>query len=365
MSDDPGAPAAPGGAPAIEMALASVEHNVHSAICANCGAQVTGAFCSACGQELNTHRRSIWQLMHEAFREISSFDSRILRTAWALVLRPGELTLAFQEGRTRRYVPALRLYLFVSLVFFVVLATTGIALVQLELTGRSGKVMTAADGTHYAIIPDLKERIPVPDWEARQSGPHYVVQSKLHFFAPVGAYRATLPAAARRQLDEERLHEAGTNEKNSFVARLNAHALRGVGALESDPVAINQPLTQWIPRILFLLLPLYALVLAIFYRRQRKKFFFVDHLVFSLNAHSFAFVAILVAAGLAQFLHSEAIVRLTLAVIGIYILLAMKRFYRQNWFWTVAKFVSVSFVYGVFMLAPALIAALTVSILGF
>ena len=52
----------------------------------------------------------------------------------SLLFVPGELAVAFREGRTQRYVPALRLYLFVSLIFFVLLAISNIALMQFEVT---------------------------------------------------------------------------------------------------------------------------------------------------------------------------------------------------------------------------------------
>ena len=67
------------------------------------------------------HRRSVCSLVHDFIEDIVSFDSRILRTARALLFQPGELPRAFREGRTRRYVPAMRLYFFVSLIFFVIL----------------------------------------------------------------------------------------------------------------------------------------------------------------------------------------------------------------------------------------------------
>jgi len=67
------------------------------------------------------------------FKDIASFDSRILRTAIALFAQPGELSLAFHEGRTQRYVPAVRLYLFISLIFFLFLSITSTAILQLEI----------------------------------------------------------------------------------------------------------------------------------------------------------------------------------------------------------------------------------------
>ena len=353
-----------GGAAAIEMvASALADHGAHALKCANCGAPVIGVYCSVCGQEVNTHRRSAVRLLREVFREIASFDSRILRTAKALVLQPGELSRAFQEGRTRRYVPALRLYLFMSLIFFVVLSTTGIAIMQLELFAGTEKIVTDPDGKSYAVFSE-EERVPIPYWKAKQPGPHYAVESKVHFFAPVGKYHTALPAAARKELEQDRLHAQQDMGNGTVPTWIRTHLYGTVDALETDPAAINGPLTKWIPRVLFLLLPLYALVLALFYWRQRKSYYFVDHLVFSMNTHSFVFLAILLGIALSQVVERERAGWLTFAAIGLYIFLGMKRFYHQGWLWTFAKFGGVSFVYMVFILAPALIVALVVSILG-
>ena len=134
-------------------------------------------------------------------------------------------------------------------------------------------------------------------------------------------------------------------------------------ALATNSAAVNGPLTAWIPRVLFVLVPLYALLLTVFYCRQRKCFFFVDHLVFSLNVHSFVFVAILAGVGVAQLISGELTALAVLVAINLYILLAIKRFYQQSWSWTLAKFAGVSSVYAVFFLFPAIVAIIVFSVL--
>ena len=106
------------GAAAVEIAVAAiVERGGKVLPCTNCAAPLIGPYCAACGQPIETHRRSVFVLLHDFVKDIASFDSRILRTARALLFKPGELPLAFREGRTQPYVPAVRLYLFVSLLF--------------------------------------------------------------------------------------------------------------------------------------------------------------------------------------------------------------------------------------------------------
>src|SRR5882724_11123314 len=90
------------GAAAVELAASALaERGARAANCANCG------------KPPHTHRRSVRSLVHDFVVDFVNFDSRILRTARALLFQPGELPAAFREGRTQRYVPAIRLYLFV------------------------------------------------------------------------------------------------------------------------------------------------------------------------------------------------------------------------------------------------------------
>jgi hypothetical protein len=365
MTGDLEALAELGGAAAVEMvASALADHGENAAKCPNCGAPVIGPFCAACGQERNTHRRSVRALFGELLSEIASFDSRILRTAKALLIQPGELSLAFHDGRPRRYVPALRLYLFVSLIFFLTLSAAGLAIVQFQLVTHPEKIVTNAKGQSFAITQDDSEPAPIADWKAKEPGPHYSISSELHMFAPIGAYHNVLPPQAIAALEDDKRHAEQKIGKNKTGNWIKTHAFKTVAALATDPAAINGPLTIWIPRVLFLLLPIFALVLAAFYWRQRKKFYFVDHLVFSLNMHSFVFAVILIAAGLSQLIPGEFVAWAVLASVGVYQLLAMRRFYRQNWFWTAAKLVSVSFVYTVFVLLPAMAVVISVSFLG-
>ena len=308
-----------GGAAAMEMAVeATLERGGTITPCRNCAAPVLGRYCGQCGQDVDTHRRSVFHLLHELVKDIASFDSRILRTAKALFLKPGELPTAFREGRTQRYVPPMRLYLFVSLIFFLFLSLTKIAIVQLELTAATG--------------PDAIGGLSVTP----------------HFFTHELTARPQMPDGVRQAIDHDKawLARGGNPENGRRLVRM-------AETLASEPAAINRPLTDWIPRILFILLPGFAAVLALFYWRQRRDFFFVDHLVFSLVIHSFIFATLLIAIILAQFWDRGLTLQALLYVNWLYMVLAMRRFYRQGWGWTVTKFALVSAVYGAVFLLPA------------
>lgn len=62
------------------------------------------------------------ELMRDLIKETFEIDGRTFRTIRALFLQPGELTAEFLAGRRRVYTPPLRLYLVISVSFFVVAA---------------------------------------------------------------------------------------------------------------------------------------------------------------------------------------------------------------------------------------------------
>jgi hypothetical protein len=320
--------------------------------------------------------------------DIISFDSRILRTAGALLFEPGEIPKAFREGRTVRYMPALRLYFFVSLAFFLILSTAGIAIVQFEVTATPVKLTRAPDGNYFMANPAydkndsdsrmFKPVIEIPKARAERPGGLYDFSTTEHFFSRIGAYRSKLTPVQREQLTEDNslnvrfvslrgksLKDKAEIEKAKKISgTIKKSVDSGISRLAADPAALNGPLTTWIPRVLFLLLPLYALLLALFYWRQRKKFYLVDHLIFSLSVHTFLFVMLIVDVGLAQIMSDNIVALLTVFALGIYIFIAMKRFYEQGWFWTTTKFVLISFVYSTFFLAPALATVIAISFFG-
>jgi hypothetical protein len=363
MTDDLTGIAELGEAAAIELVASALsEHGVHAESCRNCASPMIGSYCATCGQEHDSHRRSVWRLLRTGMDEIGSLDSRSLRTALALLARPGELSLAFLEGRQRRYLPALRLYFFVSLIFFLVLSTTGLAIVQLQIVAVPATVVTDAWGRSF-LVAKGQSPSSIPDWMAKEPGPHYTTEPHIHFFARIGDFQDTLSPSARANLDRDMKGGMKSRAPDEWTEWIKSRVLHTLDTLITNPAAVNVPLTLWIPRVLFILLPLYALLLAAFYWRQRRTYFFVDHLVFSLNVHSFVYVAILAAVAVAQFASPRWAALTGLGAIGVYLFLAIRRFYRQGWFWTGAKFAALSFVYAAFFLLPAIVAVVATSLL--
>lgn len=100
--------------------------------CRNCDSVLTGAFCAACGQKDLDLERPLTELLGEIIREAFDIDGRAWRTVRTLFRHPGLLTYEYLAGKRRLYTPPLRLYLFVSVTFFIVMAWAASAGVLLE-----------------------------------------------------------------------------------------------------------------------------------------------------------------------------------------------------------------------------------------
>src|SRR5690349_19840690 len=101
--------------------------------CDNCGASVPGRYCGNCGQRLEPPVHSLWHFLTVAMEDVTHADSRLWRTLWALLFKPGFLTRQFLDGRRASYLPPVRLYLVLSVVFFLWFSATHQKLQVVEL----------------------------------------------------------------------------------------------------------------------------------------------------------------------------------------------------------------------------------------
>jgi Protein of unknown function (DUF3667) len=78
-----------------------------------------GLYCSHCGEKRRSdHDFSFRHIVSEVFETLTHFDSKILRTTWALVAHPGQLSVDYFAGRRVRTMAPLRLFLLLSVVYF-------------------------------------------------------------------------------------------------------------------------------------------------------------------------------------------------------------------------------------------------------
>ena len=85
---------------------------------------MTQRYCGACGQRAEPPVHSLLHFSRVATEDLTHADSRLWRTLGALLFRPGFLTAEFLGGRRARYLPPVRLYLVLSVAFFLFAAAT-------------------------------------------------------------------------------------------------------------------------------------------------------------------------------------------------------------------------------------------------
>jgi len=90
--------------------------------CLNCGAKLLGPHCSLCGQKHEPHPPTVGHLLGETFETLTHADSRLWRTLSTLLARPGRLTTEWFAGHRASHLPPIRLYLVLSVVFFLMVA---------------------------------------------------------------------------------------------------------------------------------------------------------------------------------------------------------------------------------------------------
>ncbi len=120
--------------------------------CKNCDMPLEASFCPQCGQKNIELERPLPELLGEVVRETFDVDGRAIRTLWTLFRRPGVLTSEFLAGRRRLYIPPFRLYLVISVLFFVVAAWV----VGLGILLNEGQTLKAdAPGQARFVADDL------------------------------------------------------------------------------------------------------------------------------------------------------------------------------------------------------------------
>jgi hypothetical protein len=263
--------------------------------CLNCEAVLHGAFCARCGQRAVPAYPTVNELAGDAWHELTGYDGRLARTLRGLV-RPGVLTRDYLEGHRARYLSPVRLYLIVSVLYFLIAAAAPV---------RPGGALVEAPGGLKIGLPD------------RSGSPSQI-----------------MTAEEREQL-RSRAHKA------SGVFRIFSPLFL---ALAEDPDAFRARILTTMPRVFFVLVPVFAAIVSAFYRGRR----FPTHLVFALHLYTFVFVALMLAEA-AKFTNSlpVSIIAGVIANIAavVYALLAFRGVYGDGWVRTIGKTIGIGLLY--------------------
>lgn len=314
-------------------------------LCANCGAPLAGPYCSQCGQR--HHDQPIHHFGHfirEATEDLTHADSRLWQTLLALLFRPGFLTREFLEGRRARYLPPVRLYLVVSVIFFLI---TGW---HARISGSEAVVLTQS-GRHfsYKVIPADEARGAAAPGRAAAG-------------ATSEAAGAGAPIASKAPGLESACRQTGTfiEQHGGWLASLGPRAARNCVSVLTQSGGVerlNEAITQNFERAMFLFLPLLALAMKPLYRKPPRHY--VEHLLFFLHNHAFLFVVLGSKAVLEMITSSPLVLTPVNWAIALYVVFyfyrAMRLLYGQGRWLTLSKFVALGVTY--FFLAMVMLVA--------
>jgi hypothetical protein len=269
--------------------------------CPNCGTVVDDQFCPRCGQRNAPRVISLRRMLAEAVEDQFSVNAALPRTLGALFFRPGHLTREYVTGRIARYIPPFRLYLVASLVFFIALSFA----VNPDAIWTEATANVRADAARAGVA--------APDRVDLEDGPNLSLAMDTADASPF--FR---PLARRLQQQED---------------RINALPPREALQLMVDGVVSTAP------KVVFVLLPVFAMILKLLYVRKRR--LYVEHFVFALHLHAFAFAL----ATVALVVQNGGVTAAMGPALLVYLFVAMKKVYAQGFILTALKFASLLSVY--------------------
>ncbi|NQY27861.1 MAG: DUF3667 domain-containing protein [Flavobacteriaceae bacterium] len=249
-------------------------------------------FCPNCGQENHIKRVSMKMLVSDFSSTYFSFDSKLFASLKYLLIKPSFLSLEYLDGKIEAYLRPIRLYIFISFAFFLlnsIISTGGSISDEINLTAN-GNLTTIEQ-----------------------------VQSEFEKAKTVNNDKEDV---AFSELDEQ-LFDGKITKILSDKKELKLFLLF---------------LKSKLPILFFFLIPILGVLLFLFF--YKKKYFYVDHLVFALHLQSFVFVLLIVSL-LIDWVFKIDLTSFAILGLLIYGFIAARKFYALG---KISTFIRLSFV---------------------
>jgi hypothetical protein len=323
--------------------------------CLNCGAHLRGQYCGNCGQRGSSRLISLWELVRDAFGDLFELDSRLWQTLVPLIIRPGRLTHDYLQGRRARYMPPFRMYLVLSLLFFLVAffdprETFGIFFEPQTQEEKDAEQQREAAEKHREVNEiaedvrrDLAEEgiivgagnLSIPEGEESESGLNIRINGEgpAEADCQIDEFDINGPEWLKRRLTPERLvhicEEMKKDNGRQFLSNLYDN----------------------LPLALIVLLPIMAFVLKALYPLSRR--YYVEHLLFFVHFHAFMFLILTLQILLGRvnsMLPTPEAIGILVIIAGsfyvpVYLFIAMRRVYGQGRLITAAKYAILTLAY--------------------
>jgi hypothetical protein len=281
--------------------------------CPNCAYQFHGVdnFCPNCGQENHNLNVPFKHLFLELLEGTLHFDTKFWHTIKLLLFKPGRLTEQFVLNKRASYVPPIRLYVFISFIFFLIIATD--SLHKSEETGVQDSVTTST-----AIEED-----PNQDFDSNQTRENF-----------------TRIAAITDPAKLDSILRADNIPQNNFTRT----ALQKVARFISySPEERTHRFYKNVSLMMFLFMPFFAFILKGAYFRQKRNY--IQHLIFSIHFHCFLFLIFTISVLIDALVGTNITEPFAILLSILYFFLALYFFYKQSLVRTVFKGTGILFMY--------------------
>lgn len=272
--------------------------------CLNCGTEVPGRYCTNCGQENTVPHETFGHLLKHFVADVVHYDSKTLLTLKYLLFKPGFLTKEYIAGKRVSYVNPIKLYIFTSFVFF---------LLYFALTGNHEGAGTINVAESY---PQREAITTLPDSLRNFTLSSSQWWERLTMFHTKQQYDSMQMTLKKEYRDGRMQRQAAGVYFNSLDHNEDSEKVR------------KERLHHNIPKIMFVLLPLFALFLRWMY--DKKRWFYADHAIFSVHLHTFFFILYLFCTGLDTLFHTDWFTSLGNIGLFIYLVMALKQIYGQS-----------------------------------
>jgi hypothetical protein len=335
--------------------------------CKNCSSEFAGQFCSFCGQRYHEHKESFGELVYEFLSDFFHYDSRFFKTIIPLLFLPGKLTKSYNAGRQRSQFHPIRLCIFSSFVYFFLFFYFNRTGKVFENEVKNDHAIIGADSTKQGINQDsLKLAIPQFSGspvkktirsESAEVNPKSekknLITLKDTSIQDSTTFKSHIDSLLRNKVTPSQYLKQqkmlGKERRAGYFKRILTVRLLEINLIgeEGKNEFLNKLIETFlhnIPKLLFFLLPVFALFLKLLYIRK-KEFYYVDHAILSLHYFSFVFLLLIFSNYILNKIFNTGIfTSLAFLWMSVYLLIAMKRLYGQGWGRTIGKYIALGFL---------------------
>ena len=273
-----------------------------------------------------------------------AFDTRFWKSLLNLIIRPGYLTKEFFAGRRVRYSPPIRFYLFASFILFLLLqiyTTQGLNEV-LNHSLKEGEIILGGDSALVtakdSISANLKENFNaelIGEFSDADSSSLILTSIDFKSVKNEPNLRASLNNLAF-QLEALLENETDPEKRTKLINYIRL--------CRSPEQALIRGL-KYMSWAFFLLLPVFASILWLFYNRRNQ--YYIRHLIFSIHFHSYVFIVFIFLTFLNMIFSNVNgwFILVLLTTIPFYLIISLKKFYGQGVLKVILKFTGISFIY--------------------